>query len=75
MLNLHAICLCLEIERAAEDCAPASSERLARRRVSLSNKQVPWADWKKVVCLACREAISAISGLHSQTSEKKQRES
>ena len=30
--------LCLEIARAAEDCAQASSERLARRRVSLSNE-------------------------------------
>ena len=38
MLKLHAICLCLEFERAAEDCAPESSERLARRRVSLSNE-------------------------------------
>ena len=38
MLNLHAICLWWEIGRAAEDCAPASNERLARRRVTLSNE-------------------------------------
>ena len=38
MLKLHAICLCLEFRRAAEDCAPGSSERLARRWVSLSNE-------------------------------------
>ena len=42
--------------------------------MKLRYKQVPWADWKKVVCLACREAISAISGPHSQTSGKKNKE-
>lgn len=33
--------------------------------MKLRYKQVPWADWKKVVCLAWREAISAIFGPHS----------
>ena len=40
--------------------------------MKLRYNQVPRADWKKVVCLACREAISAISGPHSQTIEYNQ---
>ena len=37
--------------------------------MKLRYKQVPWADWKKVVCLAWREAISAIFGPHSEESQ------
>ena len=45
--------------------------------MKLRYKQVPWADWKKVVCLAWREAISAIFGPHSdpkQVEKKTKRE-
>ena len=37
--------------------------------MKLRYNQVPWADWKKVVCLACREAILAIFGPHSEESQ------